>query len=393
MASSPLLLTVDSQRLLIHTPDGDISIDLPFVLRPELLHKSDLAELFAEKLGERLPNTVERSGPVRIEIPLDWGSVLLDLPCDGLEDMENPLSHLEWELERNAPESAHNYLLDYQNPVGSRVRLVAVRKPVEEFLGRSFSAMGYTPVSFEVLDLKGQRWTFDPVRARTLQQAHSRESWKPVPLLAWLLPVVLVLCGGALGLGWWLGQDPVGDEPMRASGQEEGMPVPVDSLKVGEPRAGETTDALTSAASQVPSNESRPADETPVAQVATSPAMPTGSPEPTGNRERWNLLLDRLAAGESRLPAFLSVHSDGILLNGTVDLAELLTPLVLRPTQAGGEARWYSFATALDLPDAQTPRHFRLASLANLGDSLSAPVDRVMLSRRPAGGWNVAVQP
>lgn len=361
-----LKVSVDSQHLiLLGQPSGnqpDTSVDLPFMLRPELLHKADLAELFARKLAERLPSALHLSGPLVVRIPLDWGSVLLELPLAGLAELENPLSHLEWELERNAPESAHSYLLDYQDLAGSRVRLVAVRRPVEDFLCRSFAALGFGPVTFEVVDLKGQLWAFDPQRARALQEARGTERWKPAPMAVWLLPLVLASAAALLGAGWWLG---VRENPATGSSARpivDRLPVPAESL-------------LTRADSLV-----QPA--------LTSGTASTGVPNP----ESWDLLLAKLAAGENQLPSFIALHHDGILLNGTVDLTALLAPLDIAPTHAGREARWYSFAKPLPTPAGGAARHFSVTQLASLRDSLPAPVERVLLSRT-RGGWRVAVQP
>lgn len=370
MARNALLLSVNSQHLIIHatpgTAAGDQSVDLPFMLRPELLHKADLAELFAQKLGERLPDSLPRTGPVCIVLPLDWGSVLLELPLEGIAGLENPLSHLEWELERNAPESAHTYLMDYQEFADTRVRMVAIRRPVEDFLRRSFGALGYDPITFEIVDLKGQRWPFDPAHARELLEQRSTERWKPVSTMAWLLPVILMVAAGAAGIGWWLGQDPGNDSGSEVATNRAGT-VPADSLR---------------------------ADSLAAAQAAvTRETSAARTPGPEGDSERWTLLLQKLASGEPRLPGFVALHEEGILLDGTVDLASLLAPFGVRPTHAGTEARWYSYEHPFSPSPSPQPRHFRLANLADLGDSLPAPVDRVLLSRHTGGGWSVAVQP
>jgi hypothetical protein len=362
-------VSVDSQHLIIHGPSGssmgDPSIDLPFMLRPELLHKSDLAEIFARKLAERLPDSLDCSGPLTLRIPLEWGSVLLELPLADLAGMENPLSHLEWELERNASESAHSYLLDYQDLAGTRVRLVALRRPVEDFLNRSFSSLGFSPIRFEVVDLKGQVWSFDPDHARTLQEARGMERWKPASLPGWLLPGVLATAAGLLGLGWWLGSGQVSLPTADPALVDNRLPVSPDSLQAtARPEIQDST----------------------ITSTALLHSAETGS-------ALWHQLLQSLARGEARLPGFVGLHQDGILVNGTVDLAALLAPIGVQATHAGREARWYTFSQPL--PDgAPTPaRYFTVADLSSLADSLPEPIDRVLLSRRSKGGWRVAVQP
>ena len=205
MAQHPtLVFSFDAQTLVILENDQEISIDLPYLLRQELLFKPDVAETFTTALLSRLPENLQKRDVI-VRIPVNWGSVLLELPLAGLSRIQNPLSHLQWELNTNAPESAQNYRFDYEEGP-EMVRLTAIRQPVEEFLSRVVLGLGFRPAFFEILDQRGRVWRFDPLRARQLQDSLERESWKSPSALPLVLPIVVVLVLLAWLLNAWVGK-------------------------------------------------------------------------------------------------------------------------------------------------------------------------------------------
>ncbi len=379
MAKYPtLVFQFDAQTLRVLEDDRELSVDLPYLLRQELLFKPEVAETFTQALAERLPEEV-RPADVIVRLPIEWGSMLLELPLAGLSQIENPLSHLQWELDTNSPEDGLNYRFDYEESP-ERVRLTAIRRPVEEFLSRVVLGLGFRPAFFEVLDQRGRLWRYDPLRARQLEEALESEKWKNPSSLPWVLPVIAALVLGAWLVSGWVGQK-MQTSPEDLAGSYQQLD-PVEEPAVDRRTADETIPPVDSPALD------RVEQSSPPQEAAETPATGDPAGEASAPLSRVQLL-QALSAAESRLPGYLLLDGKGLLVDGSADMAELLAPIPLRALRSSGSYRWFRLEGLEDAPlETLDSKRTMVGDLSGLADTYSAP-GRLLLIRTESG-WSIS---
>lgn len=377
-------ITLQDDRVLVQ--DGDLVHDIPlaYQIHSRLIQTGELARLLAEHLrmegGERLPAS---GAPVRLSLPSRWGLVRLHLPISGLQDLQQPMHHLMWELDLHAPDQAEQYLFDYQEVQSvdelngaAGLRLIAVRHNLVQFCRTFCEELGWKLVALRAEGEEAADFHLDLVRAAALRDALASESYPPVRSWRRAVLAAALICflGTAL---WYLTQ------------RQPSLSTPAAETRRPQPQAAESLKAAVKA---------------PLADAAHSPgdsatAAAPASPSLAGADTAWATLLAPLATREAELPDFFVMDGTGILVRQEEGGRGRLTSLIKRAAKVGRVSPgfyWVDFNQ--DLPgglleeDCTRPvQRMKLANLKDLAAQLKRPPSRVLVQRRRAGQggtWN-----
>jgi|GEM_PF-2370169 len=394
-------ITLKDDRLLVHEDGEILDIPLAYQIHSRLIQTGELARLLAEHLrdegGERLPPP---GRPVRLALPTSWGLVRLQLPITGLQDLQQPMHHLAWELDLHAPDQAEQYVFDYQefsedngNTGQPGLRLIAVRQNLVQFCRTLCEELGWKLVALRAEDEEAQDFHLDLLRAAAHRDALAAETFPPVR--SWRLAVGAALAVALLGVGAGFLLRPAA--PTTPPAPVAPVPAPsADSLK-----------AALALRSQDSSRTAAPPD-----------SIHATAPSPAGADTAWARLLAPLAEKEAELPDFFVMDGTGILVRQEEGGRGRFTRILQRPARVSRVSPgfyWVDFTR--DLPggllaeDTSRPvRRLKLARLQELAAQLREAPSRVLVQRRRAGsgtlwrfdaasssaasqGWQVTIVP
>jgi hypothetical protein len=391
-------LTLTSDRLIVHGAEGPVDLPLPYEIHARLIQTPDFARLLAEHVRAELPAQEEKL-PVRLFVPMDWGPVLVRLPYDSLDGLEQPAHHLFWEVETNAPEGAEQYLYDLKALGDGQGELCAFREGLCRFCEVFCEELGFQLV--EMVPVMGDetRTGLNLAAGREWKRRLEGErfprvfSWKPLAAASLLLAAVLLVA--------FVSRQPA-DEPVKADIPAE-RPSPVSPVMTEKQEPAVSTEMLTE-------NSVQPRDTNLVVtrehESAQAPEQEAAAPRqapaavPVNTRRAlaggWKELLVSLSGVEERLPDFMVLDSGGMLVRregpGGLALAEQ-TGRASRVSRVGDQAWWLHFDQPL-LPSppgrrvlgqesmAEKPRSLFVDNLLMLADTLDAAPFKLILQRR-----------
>ena len=352
MGLMPQLLSVTLQedRILFHGPDGTTEFPLAYQIHSRLIQTGELARLLCEHLREEAGSALPAPGTLlRLALPRAWGLVCLALPYTGLDKLVQPMHHLAWEVGINTQEQAEQYVYDFHEVAeAGETHVLAIRQNLAQFCRTFCDELGWQLMEIIPAGDENAGFVLDLERARSHQESLAAERFTPgrrrgrLALVAVL--ALAVLGSGALVL--------FGSTGWRTRG---GTPLP-------------TTPHASAVKADSP---------------ATLPSRP--APPPIG----WSEVLTRLGAVEDRLPDFLVLEAEGLLVRVApaqdLDLGDLPgRPVTVGPR--GREARWLAFAQPLGggAPEDSTrpAERYVLKSLSELTARLGPVPGRVILQRR-----------
>lgn len=351
MSQMPQLLSVTLQedRILFHGPDGTTEFPLAYQIHSRLIQTGELARLLCEHLREEAGSALPAPGTLlRLALPRAWGLVCLALPYTGLDKLGQPMHHLAWEVGINTQEQAEQYVYDFHEVAGTgETHVLAIRQNLAQFCRTFCDELGWRLMEIIPNGDEHAGFVLDLERARSHQEALAAERFTPgrrrgrLALVAVL--ALVVLGSGALVLSG----------PWRRTRDVARLP--------------DARQATVSRADSLAARPSRPA------------------PPPAG----WGDLLTSLGAQEDRLPDFLVLEAEGLLVRGAPAQDLDLGDLPGRPVTAGPrgrEARWLAFAQPLGggAPEDSTrpAERYVLKSLSELTARLGPVPGRVILQRR-----------
>ncbi len=375
-----------------------MDLPLPYEIHARLIQTPDFARLLAEHVRTELPPQ-EDALPVRLFVPMDWGPVLVRLPYDSLEGLEQPAHHLFWEVETNAPEGAEQYLYDLRAVGDGQGELCAFREGLCRFCEVFCEELGFHLI--EMVPVMGDetRTGLNLAAGREWKRRLEGErfprvfSWKPLAAASLLLAAVLLVA--------LVSRQPA-DEPVKAATPAE-KPAPVSPVMTEkqEPAPSAVVPAEASAQRGDTSLVAMGGSETAPAALLEDPA-PVQAPAavPVNTRRAlaggWKELLVSLSGVEERLPDFMVVDSGGMLVRregpGGLAIAEQ-TGRASRVSRVGDQAWWLHFDQPL-LPSppgrrvlgqeslTEKPRSLFVDNLLMLADTLDAAPFKLILQRR-----------
>lgn len=408
--------TLRDDRIILHDEHGSRELRLPYLIHSGLIQTAELGQLIAERLLDELDDPPPSGAPLRLRLPSDWGVLRFVLPYDP-SLQPDPHRQIEWEVECNAPESAGQYLVDWESgPEGTCV--IAARKSLVRFaqalsMGLSLKLVQLGVQDGEDPDGEESGW-LDVERASRHADARDREHYRePLPwrraALAIAAVLLLVWAGTALLARRNSVSGPIAGE--RGGSVEPTKPGLVAEA-IDEPVASEdpptaSADTLLAGAIAVldesvavdprpvpvePEPEARSTAEArpPAPAPAQAAAAVAGRPE--GLLLAWRDLLDHLAAKQERLPDFLVIDAGGILVRSGGPQELPLTDIVGRPSRASrvdGGSYWLHFDQPLWpvpgglLPEDPTrrPGSFQVDDLGALAGRLDTAPQKLILQR------------
>jgi hypothetical protein len=359
-------ITLLDDRVLLHLEGHTREFPLAYQIHSRLIQTGELARLLAEHLREEGGEALPAGGtPVRMALPSTWGLVRLHLPISGLNQLQQPMHHLAWELDLHAPEQVEQYLFDYQEtPPGetgsSELHLIAARQNLVAFCRTLCDELGWRLVALRAQDEGLPDFQLDLARAAAHREALAAESFPPVR--AWRAAVLAAAALCLVGTALWFLVDRAG-RPTLSPVTPPQTSAPADSLK---------------AAVQAP-----PVDSS---RVNAPP------PATTGADTAWARLLEPLASQEDLLPDYFMVDATGILVRQEEGGRARLTRVLQRKgrvTRVSPAFYWLEFATPLpggrlEEDPAQALRRMTLTRLRELAPRLGNNPARVLVQRRRA---------
>jgi hypothetical protein len=402
----PINCSIFEEKLILHDAEGDKVLSLPYQLNPSFFMKPELAKHSIpqiEAMGVKLDGV-----DVNLLVPREWGVFRLDLPFGGFSSQKQPLDQLLWEIGNNAPEDPKYYLFDYTETKDT-TSIIAIRESVCSFMADMIEALGGELKTIATSSAGNpESVSLSLEKAKTIKQQLGNMQKEPpgrsfglkVPLAVAIVAIFAIV----LTLYFPSNQTDNINLTTALTGENS------DTITVQE-AFGSVSDSLafeavghefslSDSASVLQTTEQGNFEKAEDAVVviekdipAENLSLPTEDATPdlisTNNVSRgWMELMQAFAAADDKLPDFMVIDPQGILVRdptGSAGRFESILGSSLASTRVGESCYWLDFRDNLivDYPlpaIAGKGRTLVVKDLSELVDELNRPA-RIILQR------------